>query len=511
MTSDSPSGEELRSAAAHGVRWSAVARPITEIVQLASMVVLARLVVPAEFGRFAIAVIGQEVAYLIVAGGLGNALVQRKTVTREHLRTGMALGLLSGVGLALLTLLAASLVVTPVFGARTGDFARLMAPLCLVSGLSTVPMAMLRRSMSFRRLSEIEVLGTVVRVTCCIALALVGLEGEALVLGVLAGSLATAVLAWVSAPPPAPRLERKATRELLGFALPVSLASVSWVGFSNVDYAIIGARLGALQTGFYFRAYTLAVEYQSKVGVVMAQVGFPVLSRTSSPEQLGQIYRQMVRLLTVVLFPLLVGLAISAPKLVPLLFGARWAPAVVPVQILALGGASTLVIDAAGTVLMATGRARALLGYGAAHFGVYGLTVLAVVPLGVTAVAVDAAVVHTAFLLVAYVLMLRGSDERPLARLWQDIAPASVSCLGMAAVAVPASLLLSAAHVPAVPWLAVVGLVSAPAYLLTLRACFPETWRSQLSLLQRVLPGRRSKPPVAGATRPVTADAGRLG
>ena len=36
--------------------------------------------------------------------------------------------------------------------------------------------------------------------------------------------------------------------------------SISWVGFSNVDYAIIGARLGALRTGLYFRAYTLAVE-----------------------------------------------------------------------------------------------------------------------------------------------------------------------------------------------------------------------------------------------------------
>jgi O-antigen/teichoic acid export membrane protein len=55
----------------------------------------------------------------------------------------------------------------------------------------------------------------------------------------------------------------------------VSLASISWVGFSNVDYAIIGARLGALQTGLYFRAYTLAVESQSKLGIVMNRVGFP--------------------------------------------------------------------------------------------------------------------------------------------------------------------------------------------------------------------------------------------
>jgi lipopolysaccharide exporter len=480
--------DDLREAAAHGIRWSAIARPTTEIIQLGSIVVLARLIVPAEFGRFAIALIAQEVAYLIVAGGLCSALVQRKTISREHLRTGMALGLLAGLALAALTLVAASLIVVPIFGARTALFVRLMAPLCLVSALSAVPTATLQRRMAFRRLSEIEVLRTVVRAAVCIGLALIGLSGEALVLGVLAGSLTAAVMAWISAPPPPPRLQLAAARELVSFGLPLSLASISWVGFSNVDYAIIGARLGALQTGFYFRAYTLAVEYQSKVAVVMSQVGFPVLARTRDATELTRLYRPMVRLLTIALFPLLVALAIAAPVLVPFVFGSRWAPAVVPVQILAVGGASTLVINAVGTVLMATGRARALLGYGTAHFIVYGLTVLLVVRLGIVAVAIDAAVVHTLFLIVAYVLMLRGSTERPLHRLWDDIAPAFVSCLGLVAVALPASLALTAAQMPAVLWLAALGLIAVPPYLLTLRICFPAAWRGQRAVLERILP-----------------------
>jgi lipopolysaccharide exporter len=502
MTSDSPSADELREAAAHGVRWSAIARPATEVIQLGSIVVLARLIVPAEFGRYAIALIAQEVAYLIVAGGLSSALVQRKTINREDLQTGMALGLLFGLALAALTLVAASLIVTPIFGARTALFVRLMAPLCLVSALSTVPTATLRRRMAFRRLSEIEVLSTIARVAVCVGLALAGLSGEALVFGVLAGSLTTGVIAWISAPPPAPRLQRTAARELLNYGLPLSLASISWVGFSNVDYAIIGARLGALQTGLYFRAYTLAVEYQSKVSVVMAQVGFPVLARTRSAAELTQFYRQMVRLLTIIIFPLLVLLAITAPVLVPFLFGARWAPAVVPVQILAVGGASTLVINAAGTVLMATGRARAVLGYGTAHFIVYGLTVLLVVRLGIVAVAIDAAVVHTFFLIVAYVLMLRGSDERPLHRLWDDIAPAFVSSLGLVAVALPVSFALTAAHIPAFLWLVALGLISVPPYLLTLRFGFPAAWCSQSAALERILPGHRR---LRGAKRRLAA------
>ena len=472
---------------------------------LGSVVVLARLIPPAEFGRFAIALIAQEVAYMIVGAGLGGALVQRKTVSREHLQTGVALGLLIGCALAVIMLVAVSVIVIPIFGARTGLFVRLMTPLCLVSALGITPMAMLRRRMAFRRLSEIEVLNVFIRGTVAIGLALAGLGGEALVIGVLAGSAVSTGIACVSAPPPLPRLDRAAARELLNYGVPVSMAAVSWVGFSNVDYAIIGARLGALQTGLYFRAYTVAVEYQAKVSVVMTQVGFPVLARTRSDAELTDMHRQMVRLLTIVLFPLLALLAIVAPVLIPFVFGPQWSGAVVPVQILAVGGAATLVIDAAGTVLMATGRGRALLGYGMAHFVVYGLTVLLVVPLGIVAVAVDAAVVHTLFLAVAYIVMLRSRGVRPLRRLWDDIAPATVSCLGLAAIALPASIALRALDFPAILQLGVVGLVAVPPYLLTLRIGFPTAWHSERVVLLRVLPRRERLPGVNKGVTPIKA------
>jgi O-antigen/teichoic acid export membrane protein len=196
-----------------------------------------------------------------------------------------------------------------------------------------------------------------------------------------------------------------------------------------------------------------------------------------------------------VLFPLLVVLAIVAPELVPFLFGSRWEAAVVPTQILALGGASTLVMDAVGTVLMATGRTRALLGYGLSHWLVYGTTVFLVVPLGIVAVAIDAAVIHTLFLLVAYVVMLRGSEERPLRSLWTDVGPAVISCLGLAVVTVPASLALSSAHLPRIVQLAAIGLIAAPPYLLTLRVCFPGTWADLATIVKQVLPKRTPRIP----------------
>jgi lipopolysaccharide exporter len=505
MTEDSQAAEQLRAAAAHGIRWSAIARPLIEIVQLGSIVVLARLIAPAEFGRYAIALITQEVTFVIGGAGLSDALIQRKRLDREHVQAGMALGLLTGVALTLVTLVAASVVVTPIFGAKTATFVRMMSPLGLLAGFNAVPVSLVARRMDFRRLSEIEVLNTVARMVACIALAVVGLGGEALVLGMLAGSLLAAAFAWISAPPPLPRLRRQATRDLLSYAAPASLAAISWVGFSNVDFAIVGARLGPLQNGYYFRAYTLAVEYQRKIAIVMDKVGLPVLARTSTTAAVAQLYHQMARLLTIVLFPLLVLLTISAPELVPFAFGHRWDAAVVPTQILALGGASAVLFNAVETVFKATARTNALMGFGWIQFAVYGVTVFLVAPLGITAVAIDAAIVHTLFAILAYVLMFRGSQEHPLRRLWSDVSPAMVSCVGMVVVVLPASVALTAAHVPAAIWLAALGLLAAPPYLLTLRICFPATWRAQCAALGHILPGHRR---LDGVKRRLAAAAG---
>ena len=167
----------------------------------------------------------------------------------------------------------------------------------------------------------------------------------------------------------------QAARDVISYGLPASIASISWVGFRNCDYAIIGARLGACRRASTSAPYKLAVEYQKKISIVMGQVGLPVLAR--SGDEMAAMRGHMVRLMTILLFPLLAILAITAPELVPWLFGPEWTAAVVPTQILAVGGASTLVIDAVGVALMASGRPRALLGFGVAHFGTYAGAVLA--------------------------------------------------------------------------------------------------------------------------------------
>jgi len=482
---------DLREATVHGLRWVSTGRAIVEVMMMGSLVVLARLIPPAAFGPYAVAVVVQELAIGIQGQGVGSALVQRKTVSREHLQAGQALGLVTGLLMTGLTYLAASLLIRPVFGAPAASLVALSSPLFLIYAIGTVPFATLRRRFAFRVLSILDIANTSVRLSVSIGLAIAGLGAKSLIIAAVAGALVFNLGALVSAPPPLPRFRRGPVRDLLDYGLSASLAAISWVGFRNCDYGIIAARVGTLQAGLYFRAYTLAIEYQRKVSDVMVTVAFPVLARSSGPDQLQALRGQMVRVLTTVLFPLLTLLAVTAPVLVPWLLGPAWAPVVVPTQILALGGASTLVIDSTGVVLMSSGRSRAMLGFGLGHFLVYGITVWFVAPNGIEAVAISAAVVHTVFVFVSYALMVRGSVAASLRHVWTDVAPATLSSVALAAVAVPASVALSAAHAPAFAQLVLVTAGAAVAYLATLRLAFPAAWRDLVSTVSRVVPIHR--------------------
>ena len=501
MSDDARSNEALAHSAAGGLRWVTLARVGSELILVVSMVWLARLVPPSAFGMFAVAVLVQEIAMNVPSEGIGNAIVQRRGIGRAHLQAGLFLALGFGLVLAAFTVALALLVVDPLVGAGTAHLMLLLAPLCLVGALMAVPGALLRRRLDFRSLSILELIGSTGRSLASVFFAAVlGLDGSALALGVLTAATIVLVVSMAMAPSPLPRYRREPARELLAYAGPASLSVIAWTGFRNCDYAIIAARLGPAQAGFYWRGFQLAVEYQRKVTSVMSYFGFPVLARTESVDDLLALRRRMVRLTTVTLFPVFTTLAIVAPVAIPWLLGPDWEPAVLPTQILTAAGAATILTDNVGAALMALGRARTLLFFGAAHFGVYAVAVLIASRWGIAGVCVAAVVVHGAFLVIAYERLLAGRPEKPLAVLLGDVSAAGASCAALAAVALPLELALRESGTATVPHLAIVCAVAAAVYLGTLRALFADAWGDLATLLRKLLPAPRRTAPRVDAT-----------
>ena len=466
-----------------------IGRPAIEAANLLGVAVLARLIAPAEFGRYAIALIVLTLAS-VPTQAVQYSLVQRDQVDHDHLKTGVTLTILMGLAVCALCFAASYTVVPTLFGAGTAVLVRLMIPACFINSVNTVQIAIITRRLEFRRLSLLDMTITLFGTVASISLAAIGLDGTALVLGVLAASAAGFILLCCWVLPPTPNFRLRAARDLLGSGVHAASAAASLVGFQNCDYVIVGARLGALQAGYYFRAYTLSVVYQKKATQVLTSVGFPVLSRATSEDEVDRLRQRMVHTITLILFPLLTTLVIVAPKFVTWLYGPAWRACVVPVQILAIGGGAMLVVEAVTVTMLATGRARAVMWWGWGHFIVYGAAVFAVSGLGLTAIAVAAAVVHGTFLIISYLQLHHGRLRRGFKTLAKDVLPAAASSLGLAAVALPASVFASTLGIPMVPYLLLMALAGGAGYFLSLRLCFPNELRQLGLLAARLLPMR---------------------
>ena len=472
------------------------ARVLAETSSFGSMVVLAHLVSPSEFGRSAIAMIVPALASILTFEGFGSALVQRDVVEERHLKTASMLGFATGVVLGVFTALVGPAIANPIFGGDTGEYVRLASLSFLVAGITVVPTAQLQRRLDFRNMTIAEVSGVLGGAIISVVLAIAGLQGKAIVIGAIAASAISVALQARAAPIPAIGFDRKAARELLGFGMPASVQGLAWMATRNIDYAIVGARLGAHALGFYWRAYTLGIEYQNKISQIMTRLAFPLYSRTEDRDHMSAVHSRVLRVHAIVLFPLLALLIATAPVLIPWLLGARWKPAVEPTQILAVAGMMLALIAGFGQAALAAGKPGALVTNNLFTLAIYGPTVYFVAPHGLVALSV--AVVCVVFITgsaAAYLLLDRAVGI-PLRRLLLDAAPATLGAAGLLAVAYPLVHGMHAAGVPAVPVLAVAGLGGLAAYCAAVRATSRAAWDDLMLLLSHLRParlGRRRK------------------
>ncbi|HEX5713922.1 MAG TPA: oligosaccharide flippase family protein [Solirubrobacterales bacterium] len=483
------SKEDLKQAAVDGVRWTTFARVAIEIVTLGAAIALARLIPPAGFGEAVVPLIFVPLAVIFTFEGFGSALVQRKTIERSHTEAAMLASLVVGAALTALMIALARPLGEPLFGTATAHLLVMISPVFLLAGIGAVSRSLLWRRLDFRRVSLIEMASLAIGAVVSVALALgSGLDAPAIVLGALAGSLVTTVLLLISVPPPLPLWHRGSLREILAFGLPASGAGLTYVAITNATLAVAAIRLTATQVGLFWRAFQLGVIYQEKISGIMVRLAFPVYSRTNDLDELRGFHERATRIHAAVLLPLLALLAVTAPDLVPWLFGERWAPAVEPVQILCVAGMIAAILTGYPQIMLAAGKPRALFVFNLVLLALYIATSWFAAPYGITALAAAVVGVHVFLLFAVYGVLFRRVLGIPTRRLVTDLLPAVASSVLLLAAAFPAAELLRSLEVPVPVLLAAVGSVGALVYMGALRSLFPVVWADVAQLTRRVLP-----------------------
>lgn len=484
---EDPAASDLREATLAGARSVFLARLVVEVLLLGSTVALARLLGPAELGRAVIALIVPALASSIVVGVSSQLLIQRPVLTDAHSEAAAWLGVVLGLAFTVGTFLTAALVARPLFGAQTARLVELVSPAFLILGVAAAPQALLQRRLAFRRLSQIEIVTSVLATATSVALAVAGLGATALVVGALVGLAGATALMLAAAPMVLPRRHGGEIRELLRYGIPTSASALAAIAYSNIDYAILGARLGATDLGLYWRAYQLGAEYQGKISIVMLRIAFPVYSRSLDLAHLRRMRRRIVRLHATVIFPLLGLLIVVAPNLVPFVYGEQWRGAVVPTQILAGVGMMAAVLTGIGQLMFALGEVRRLMWLSWISVAVYATTIFFVAPYGVRAVCIADAGLYFVLLMSSSYLLGSRQAGIPMRSLWEEVGPALAATAGLVAVGGPLSVGLNRAGLWAPAVVTIVTAVVIPIYLVAIRWLSASSWADLQLLRSRVM------------------------
>lgn len=483
--------DDLAKATVRGVGWTAGAQVGRQVLQIATSLIVARLLLPSDFGTVAQVTVIANVANILGDFGLGAALVQRTQVEERHASTvfwGQAI-----LGFVVSLVVAAC---APLIAAFYGDpelrmLTLVLAPSFFVTSLCVVQRSLLTRAMRFKVTAVADVAALAVSGIVCVVAAASGAGMYAIVAQILSSTLVVLVLLWAFARwRPSWTFDLDALRDLLPFSK--NLLGYTFINYTirNGDNLLVGRLMGASALGLYSRGYSILLYPTRQITSVVGRVMFASLSRVNDDVvRLRRGYLRAVAAISVLSFPLMAGVALVAGDLVPVLLGDQWLEAVTIIRIFAVLGIFESVTTSIGWIFQSTGRTDVLLRM-SLYIGGAPLIGIAVGSLGgtVESVTIGYAVATTAMAYPALRIAGRLIGLR-VRGMVAAVAQVGACTIGMSLAVGAVALMLpdGIAHLPA---LAAKASVGATTYLVLLHAFGVEAY---LDLRARVLELRRSK------------------
>ncbi|HEY1724869.1 MAG TPA: MOP flippase family protein [Steroidobacteraceae bacterium] len=362
----------LRQRTLVGLGWNGAARLLGQLLQLATTVVLARLLSPKDYGLLGMVLVFTGFAAYIADMGLGASIVQRSELSDRHLNSVFWLSLLSGLTLSVLFVAGAPLV------ARFYDEPRLrwltvaIAANFFLGSLNVVQNALLERALNFRAKFWIETTATLSAGTAALVLALAGAGVWSLVAQALTLTAARVVVMWAqSSWRPALAFEFAAIRELMRYSAHLLGFGVVVYWSQNIDKLVIGRTIGSAALGIYSLADRLMRLAQANINDVSTTVMFPALSSIQHDVRaVGQAYLRGTRMIALLTFPTMIALGVLAQPAVLVVYGSRWQDSIPILQLLCVAGAALTTYSTAGWLFLSQGRTDILF-----YLGIYSVIV----------------------------------------------------------------------------------------------------------------------------------------
>ncbi|WP_300901438.1 lipopolysaccharide biosynthesis protein [uncultured Bacteroides sp.] len=330
----------LGSKVLSGTIWASLDRFGTIFLQFFVNLVLARLLTPADYGCIGMLSIFLVVSQVLVDGGFGSALIQKKEPTQIDYSTIFFWNLLFACFLYVVLFLLSPYIALFFKMPLLSDVLKVLGLILIINSLGIIQNNRLRKQMKFKKISFVNVSSFFISSLVGIYLACHGLGVWSLVIMQLCNAMFNAGTLWVVARwYPSFVFSFRTLKELFGFGGYLLASNILQEICKNLQGLIIGRKFSSVEMGFYSQAKKLDDIACLTLPNVIMQVMFPLYSQLQNDlKQLKNALNMSVQVISFVIFPLIAILILIAHPLICFLYGHKWEGAIPYFQILCVGG-----------------------------------------------------------------------------------------------------------------------------------------------------------------------------
>lgn len=437
---------------------------------LVSMIILARLLVPADFGLVAIATALAGALAAMSEFGFQVALIQNQAADRRHYDTAWTLGIVRGGVVAVALAMAAAPLAAMFSDPRLEPILLVLALGVVITAFENIAVVDFRRDLHFQKEFVYRGLAKITSVIVTIPLAIVLRSYWALVSGMMAGQLSGVALSYLMCSY-RPRPSLVAWRELIHFSKWLLLNNILYFAYHRVDTFVIGRFVGAQPLGLFRMAHEIAsLPTTEMVAPIRAAILPGYAKLASDQERLRASFAATFGAIVMLAVPVAVGIGLTAEPLVRLVLGEKWLQAIPLLEVLCIAGVVNVCTANTWPVFIALGRPWINTALTALGIAVLIPLLIWSVPqagtLGAAWALVAAAVVVLAANLVATLRLLGVTSGELLAQVWRALA--AVVAMACAMLGVEAVLPFGDGLIATAVSLACAAIAGATTYLMAL-------------------------------------------
>jgi teichuronic acid exporter len=330
----------LKEKALSSFTWSFIDNAANKIVGFVIGIILARLLMPKEFGLVGMITVFIAISQSFVESGFGEALIRKNNCTDKDYSTIFYFNLIVGVLFFWILFFSANAISKFYNEPQLVRIVQVLGIVLIINAITTIQRTILTKRLDFKLQTKISFIAAMSSGLIAIAMAYKGFGVWSLVAQTICRSVVNSALLWAwNKWRPILVFSKSSFIELFSFGYKLLLSGLLNTAWKNIYTLVIGKFFSAETLGFYSRAKQFKELPSSNITAIISRVSYPVLAQMQdNPIKMKMAYKKLIKTTMLITFVLMMGMAAIAEPMVITLIGEHWRTSVVYLQLICFVG-----------------------------------------------------------------------------------------------------------------------------------------------------------------------------